>query len=76
MKYMFGHCSSLLNLPDISNWKTHKVTDFSGIFNGCESLVSLPDISKWNTSNAINVSRMFLLCKSITFLFISINILF
>ena len=45
MSYMFSRCSSLSELPDISNWNTTNVKDLSDIFRRCESLSSLPDIS-------------------------------
>ena len=43
---MFGVCSSLLSLPDISKWNTNKVSDMSKMFFECSSLSFLPDISK------------------------------
>ena len=45
MSYMFYGCSSLISLPDISNWNTSKVTNMSYMFYDCNSLLSLPDIS-------------------------------
>ena len=51
MSYMFSECSSLISLPDISEWDTSNINDMSHIFENCSSLISLPDISKWNTSN-------------------------
>ena len=68
MKDMFRGCSSLICLPDISNWNTSKVTNMSEMFSYCQSLVSLPDISNWNTSNVTNMSCMFYECKSLTVL--------
>ena len=56
---MFYGCSSLICLPDISNWDTSKVTDMSCLFGECSSLITLPDISKWDTSNVINMHSMF-----------------
>ena len=32
MSYMFSGCSSLLSLPDISNWNTKNVTKMSFMF--------------------------------------------
>ena len=46
MYLLFGECSSLKSLPDISKWNTNKVTDMSSLFYYCSSLESLPDISK------------------------------
>ena len=48
MSYMFYGCELLQELPDISQWKTHKVSNMRGMFENCSSLSSLPDISKWN----------------------------
>ena len=61
---MFSKCSSLLSLPDISNWNTNNVTNMSRMFYRCSSLSSLPDISKWNT-NDTDMSEMFSGCFSI-----------
>ena len=66
MEDMFSGCSSLLSLPDISNWNTYNITNMSYLFNGCRSLLSLPDISKWNTSNVTNMRGMFNICQSLS----------
>ena len=50
---MFAGCTSLIHLPDISNWSTENITDMSHLFYNCSSLKSLPDISKWNINNVI-----------------------
>ena len=63
--YMFRGCSSLIALPDISNWNITNVTDISGMFESCSSLEYLPDISKWNTSNIINMNGTFENCSSL-----------
>ena len=61
MGRIFDGCSSLISLPDMSEWNTINVNNMSFLFAGCTSLKSLPDISKWNT---INVKRMdFLFCS-------------
>ena len=65
MSYMFGYCSSLKSLPDISNWNTKNVTNMSGMFSFCSSLTSLPAISKWETKNVTDMSYMFYNCKSL-----------
>ena len=65
MSYMFGFCSSLISLPDISKWKTNNVTNMYRVFSGCSSLISLPDISKWNTNNVIDMRKMFDDCSSL-----------
>ena len=48
MESLFYFCSSLEELPDISNWDVSNVKDFSRMFQNCSSLINLPDISKWN----------------------------
>jgi len=50
---MFNGCSSLSNIPDISEWNTNNVTNMSCMFNGCSSLSNLPDISKWNLNGIL-----------------------
>ena len=64
-KGIFYNCSSLISLPDISNWNTNNVIDMSYIFYNCSSLISLPDISKWNTNNVIDMSYIFYNCSSL-----------
>ena len=51
IKYMFARCSSLVNIPDISNWDTSNINNMNGLFYACFSLESLPDISKWKIDN-------------------------
>ena len=68
IRYMFYNCSSLIYLPDISNWNIDSVNDLSFLFCGCESLVSLPDLSKWNTSKVKNMEYMFFGCSSLLYL--------
>ena len=41
ISYMFYMCTSLLYLPDISDWNTLNVKDMSYIFSGCLNLESL-----------------------------------
>ena len=65
MSYMFSGCSSLLSLPDISNWNTNNVIDMSAMFFECSSLSFLPDISKWNTDKVTDLNNMFSWCKSL-----------
>jgi len=43
---MFAGCTSLISLPDISNWNTQNITNMNDLFGNCSSLKSLPDISK------------------------------
>ena len=66
--YMFYECSSLIELPDISNWNTKRVTNMNSMFSGCSSLTSLPDISKWKLHNVIDISNMFNGCSSLKYL--------
>ena len=63
MSYMFG--SSMISLPDISEWDTEKVIDLNSIFYDCKLLKSLPDISKWNTKNVTNMKYLFGNCSSL-----------
>ena len=63
MSGMFLGCSSLLSLPDISNWSTNIVTDMNNMFYGCSSLSSLPDISKWIINNVKDMRYMFSGCS-------------
>ena len=63
---MFGGCSSLLSLPDISKWNTNNVTNMSGLFSKCSSLISLSDISKWDIKHVNNMSYMFNGCSSLS----------
>ena len=65
MSSMFSICTSLISLPDFSNWDTTHVTNVSSLFNNCSSLKSLPDISNWNTYNVTNMSWMFAYCNLI-----------
>ena len=65
MYTLFYGCTSLISVPDISNWNTKNVNNMCAIFRDCISLESLPDISKWNTNNVINMNSMFSNCKSL-----------
>ena len=62
---MFGGCSSLQSLSDISKWDTKNVNNMRCMFSGCISLQSLPDISKWDTKNVTNMYYMFYKCSSL-----------
>ena len=46
MRYMFYFCSSLISLPNISEWNTSKVSNMSSMFSECNSLLNLPDMKK------------------------------
>ena len=67
MKFMFGGCSSLSYLPDISKWNTNNDTEMYSMFDECSSLSSLPDFSKWNSNNITNKNRIFNNCPNIIF---------
>ena len=41
MSEMFGNCSSLISLPDISKWNTNNVANMFGMFFDCRTLTSL-----------------------------------
>ncbi len=64
---MFANCSSIIELPDISNLNFSNVTDMSYFFFGCESLKQLSNILKWDTKQLSNIEAMFENCKSLTF---------
>ena len=63
MSYMFNNCSSLLSLPDISNWNTSNVNYMSYMFNNCSSLTSLRNITNWNINKLKCENKMFEGCK-------------
>ena len=65
---IFSNCSSLLALPDISEWNTNNIIEYYKIFYNCRSLLYLPDISKWDTKKAICTNRMFDNCSSLALL--------
>ena len=62
---MFHNCSSIKELPDISNLNFSNVINMSYIFSGCKLLKELPDISKWDTNQLINIEGMFENCESL-----------
>ena len=53
MGFLFSYCSSLIKLPDISNWNVNNVTNMGGIFSECLSLKCLPNLSKWFNNSKI-----------------------
>ena len=59
MKDMFSECTSIILLPDFSNWNLSNVTRIDGLFACFDSLLSLPDISKLDTSNVENMKELF-----------------
>ena len=68
LNYMFGGCSSLINLPDISNWNIDNVFNISSMFYECSSLKSLSDLSNWNTKKIGLMNSMFYKCSSLNYL--------
>ena len=65
MSYLFGNCSSLKKIPDITKWNTSNVIEISGLFYQCSSLESLPDLSKFETNNVIFMNSIFNGCKNL-----------
>ena len=65
MEFLFGDCSSLTTLGDLSSWDTSNVTDMLAMFENCSSLTTL-DLSGWNTSNVTDMSFMFHNCDFLT----------
>ena len=65
MSNMFYYCTSLISLPDISEWDMINVTNMYSMFYNCCSLKLLPNISKWNTRNVTNMNYMFYNCCSL-----------
>ena len=63
--FMFHNCSSLISLPDISNWDTKNVFTISSLFDGCSSLISLPNLSKWKLNTCEQMSSVFRGCSSL-----------
>ena len=63
--FMFCQCSSLILLPNLSQWDTSNITNIACMFYECNSLISLPDISKWKTSNIHDMSYIFYECNSL-----------
>ena len=59
---MFSFASSIVSLPNLSNWNTQNVEDISELFYGCSSLTELPDISNWDTSKVTDISNIFRKC--------------
>ena len=50
MYYIFGGCSKVNKLPDISKWSPNNATEISCLFSGCKLLTSVPDIINLNLS--------------------------
>ena len=54
---MFGYCSSLSVLPDISKWNIINVDSINNIFEGCYSLTYIPKIKELNFGNIVKNQR-------------------
>ena len=65
MSHIFNGCSTLVSLPDISEWDTKNVKDMSYAFYGCSSIEVFPDISNWNTDNVTDIESIFSYCQSL-----------
>lgn len=62
----FSECKQL-NMLDLSNWKTDKITSMHGMFSYCQNLVSIRT-KKWNVENITDASRAFYKCERLKFL--------
>ena len=62
---MFYGCSSLISLPDISQWNTKNIFNLNSIFENCSLLTFIPNISKWKLNNVIEVKNIFKGCNSL-----------
>ena len=65
MVYVFGSCSSLVEVQGLSSWDTSKVKAMAGMFHKCSSLKSL-DISGWKTSSVTTMQFMFDGCSNLS----------
>ena len=61
----FYKCSSLIELPDISDWDLSKVTSMKELFFGCKSIKILLYISNWNLGKVTDISSLFYGCSSL-----------
>ena len=68
LSFMFYQCSSLVALPDISNWNMTNVKKMSYMFALCTQLTFFPNILNWNTLNITDMSGIFYGCSSLKFL--------
>ena len=66
---MFFDCRSL-ELLNLSNFDTSKVTNMSYMFSGCRALLRL-ELSSFNTSNVTSMNNMFIICGHLHYLDIS-----
>ena len=52
---MFKGCSSLVSLPDITNWNIDNVTEMNGMFEGCDKLLNKPDLGQKRITINLNI---------------------
>ena len=48
---LINGCSSLISLPDLSNWKFTSLVDENKLMETCFSIINLPNISQSNFDN-------------------------
>ena len=65
---IFKDCTSLISLPDISNWDSKNINNMSSMFYGCTSLISFEGISNWNTTNVTDMYSLFKNCTKLKLL--------
>ena len=65
MHDMFGNCTTLFSITNLSSLDTSEVTDMSFMFFECPSLTQLSDLSYWNISKVTNLGFMFSKCRSL-----------
>ena len=65
---MFHKCRNLLEVPNISQMNTSKITNMNRLFEGCELLERLPNISNWNIENVTDIRGMFYNCKNLKYI--------
>ena len=70
MMCMFANATNLINIGNLDNWDTSKVTNMSWMFGtdfGKQShLTNIGDLSKWQTDNVTNMAYMFINASRLT----------
>ena len=61
---MFGACSSLITLPNISKWNIQKINNLNSIFKDCSLLTYIP-IFGWKLNNKVKIDNIFKGCNSL-----------
>ena len=59
---LFGNCTSLTTINNISSWDVSLITSMSSLFNGCTLFDD--NLSNWDVSSVTNMSSMFAACSS------------